>query len=98
MGAYDFITTGEGENVETAFFSAREDAAWEFGHGGYTGTIAEKRDFVLITESPMSQDAAETCAQNLLETDDERIRDKWGPAGAIPVDDGTWLFVGYASS
>ncbi|WP_432158563.1 hypothetical protein [Streptomyces sp. bgisy153] len=98
MGAYDFITPGSGQDVENAFLDAKEDAAWEFGHGGYTGTIAEKSDFVLVADSPMSPDAAEKYAQHLLETDDERIRDKRGPAGAIPVDDGTWLFVGYASS
>ncbi|MFF4933416.1 hypothetical protein ACFY2H_31675 [Streptomyces griseofuscus] len=98
MGAYDFITSGSNQDVENAFLGAKEEAAWEFGHGGYTGTIAEKSDFVLVADSPMSPAAAEQYAQHLLESDDERIRDKWGPAGAIPVDDGTWLFVGYASS
>lgn len=98
MGAYDFITPGSGQDIENAFLGAREEAAMEYGHGGYTGTIAEKRDFVLVADSPMSPAAAEQYAQHLLETNDERIRDKRGPAGAIPVDDGTWLFVGYAAS
>ncbi|SCG08138.1 hypothetical protein GA0115259_112443 [Streptomyces sp. MnatMP-M17] len=81
MGAYDFITPGSDQDVENAFLGAKEEAAWEFGHGGYTGTIAEKSDFVLVADSPMSPAAAEKYAQHLLESDDERIRDKWGPAG-----------------
>lgn len=98
MGAYDFIAAEPGTGVEQAFINAKEEATWEFGHGGYTGTIAEKGDFVLVVDNPMSPAAAEQYAQYLLESDDERIRDKRGPAGAIPVDDGTWLFVGYAAS
>ncbi|MFK0142472.1 hypothetical protein [Streptomyces murinus] len=98
MGAYDFITTSSGDDVDTAFDRARDEAAWEHGHGGYTGTIAEKDEFVMVADSPMSPAAAEKYAVHLLNTNDERIRDKRGPAGAIPVDDGTWLFVGYASS
>ncbi|GLF99929.1 hypothetical protein [Streptomyces yaizuensis] len=98
MGAYDFITTGSGEDAEKAFFNARGEAAWEYGHGGYTGTIAEKDAFVLVADSPMSPAAAEEYAVYLLNADDERIRSKWGPAGAIPVDDGSWLFVGNASA
>ncbi|MET9779195.1 hypothetical protein ABZ023_33955 [Streptomyces sp. NPDC006367] len=54
MGAYDFITPGSGQDVENAFFGAKKEAAWEFGHGGYTGTIAEKRDFVLVADTPMA--------------------------------------------
>ncbi|MFJ1744585.1 hypothetical protein ACIOG4_38860 [Streptomyces microflavus] len=98
MGAYDFIAVGPSGDVETAFFSAREDAASRFGREGYTGTIAEKRDFVVVADGPMSPEAAKECAEQLLESGDERIRDKRGPAGAIPVDDGSWIFVGYASS
>ncbi|MGW1976699.1 hypothetical protein [Streptomyces sp. NPDC001889] len=98
MGACDFITTGSGGDAGRAFLTARQDAAWEHGHGGYTGTIAEKDSFVLVADGPMSPAAAEEYAVHLLNTDDERIRAKRGPAGAIPVDDGTWLFVGCASS
>ncbi|TLQ39460.1 hypothetical protein [Streptomyces marianii] len=98
MGAYDFITSGTGGDAEQAFAAARAEACREFGNRGYTGTIAEKDDFVLVMDRPLSPDAAEEYAVHLLNTDDERIRDKRGPAGAIPVDDGTWLFVGYAAS
>ncbi|MFJ2217933.1 hypothetical protein ACIQVO_36015 [Streptomyces sp. NPDC101062] len=97
MGAYEFITPGPSGDVERAFFNAKADALLESGRRRYTGTIAEKDDFVLVADRPMSPAAAEEYAVQLLETGDERVRDKRGPAGAIPVDDGSWLFVGNAS-
>ncbi|WP_127453069.1 hypothetical protein [Streptomyces sp. B29(2018)] len=97
MGAYDFITPSSGKDVEQAFLSAKEEAAWQYGNRGYTGTIAEKDEYELVADQPMTPTEAEKYAVHLLK-DDERIRDKRGPAGAIPVDDGTWLFVGYAAS
>ncbi|MFJ3182351.1 hypothetical protein ACIPJN_28730 [Streptomyces sp. NPDC086796] len=98
MGAYDFITPGPSGDAERAFFNAKADAVLECGRRQYTGTIAEKDDFVLLADRPMPPAAAEEYAVHLLNTDDERIRDKRGPAGAIPVDDGSWIFVGYASA
>ncbi|MEO3976682.1 hypothetical protein [Streptomyces sp. CAU 1734] len=98
MGAYEFITPGASGDVERAFFNAKADAVLESGRRQYTGTIAEKDGFVLVADRPMSLAAAEEYATHLLNTDDERIRDKRGPAGAIPVDDGSWIFVGNASA
>jgi len=49
MGACSFETTATGPTAEDAFRRATESAAWEYGHGGYTGTIAEKGAFVLTT-------------------------------------------------
>ncbi|MFG3336873.1 hypothetical protein ACGFZZ_33260 [Streptomyces tendae] len=85
MGAYDFSTYQEGTGVEKAFRAAVEDAQDEHGHGGYTGTIAEKNAFTVITQTPMPLDEAEAYASNLMSADDPRISDKCGPAGAIPV-------------
>lgn len=51
MGASEFIVTIPIEDYpapEIAFQQARDDAFWENGHGGYTGTIAEKPGFVLF--------------------------------------------------
>jgi hypothetical protein len=45
MGAEQFTCYASGKNAKAAFNAATEDAAWECGHGGYTGTIAEKSDF-----------------------------------------------------
>jgi len=48
MGATNYITVARGKNAKEAFESAVANAQWEHGHGGYTGTIAEKGSFVLF--------------------------------------------------
>lgn len=63
---------------------------------------------MIITRRSMSYDDAARLASDLLERNDERVADKWGPAGAIPVRQPTspagqsgpdgWLFFGWASS
>jgi hypothetical protein len=108
VGASTFETYGDGTDVHAAFHDAVEQAGWEHGHGGYTGTIAEKTDYVIITREPMSYDDASRLASDLIHGDDPRVADKWGPAGALPVrqptspagqqDPDGWLFFGFASS
>jgi hypothetical protein len=51
MGACDFEAYGTGKTVGEAFGSAVNEAQWEHGHGGYSGTIAEKHGFSLIPDS-----------------------------------------------
>ena len=46
MGATNYVTVSKGKTANEAFSSAHEQAQWEHGHGGYTGTIAEKDAFV----------------------------------------------------
>lgn len=58
MGADTFETYQPGEDMQKAFQEAVEEAQWEYGHGGYTGTIAEKGSVVRITP-PADVDAAE---------------------------------------
>lgn len=48
MGADTFEIFGYGKTAREAFSAAREDAQYEHGHGGYTGTIAEKDSYVRI--------------------------------------------------
>jgi hypothetical protein len=96
MGASEFCVIGEGKTVKEAFKLLREDAQYECGHGGYTGTIAEKDSFVMISV-PEGQNPI-AFADQLLEEDDERISDKWGPAGCVKVSEGKWYFFGWASS
>ena len=103
MGAEQFITTSSGRSPQEAFNRAVEEAAYECGHGGYTGTIAEKESFVLIDvpegESPQK------FANRLMDEDDPRIDDKWGPAGAVVLTgpdkvspETSYIFFGWASS
>src|SRR5262245_45172372 len=42
MGATTFQTISYGKSRAEAFQRAQEQARWEDGHGGYSGTIAEK--------------------------------------------------------
>jgi len=99
LGGAEFFTEGKGATVDEAFRQAREEAEYDHGHSGYTGTVAEKTEFVLIPDSewkgkydPMWY------AGKLMRDDDSRIDDKWGPAGAIQLDKGRWLFFGRAST
>ena len=46
MGGADFMNAGKGKTAQAAFDKIVEQAQWEHGHGGYSGTIAEKRSMV----------------------------------------------------
>lgn len=96
MGAEYFSVVHEGENAKQAFEDARDEARYEYGHSGYTGTIAEKEKFSMATSSEMNLKDAEDLAYQLSE--DGKFADKWGPAGCIRLTDGRWLFFGWASS
>lgn len=48
MGAEIFRTRATGSTLDDAFTAARDQARYEHGHGGYSGTIAEKDDVIEI--------------------------------------------------
>jgi hypothetical protein len=48
MGAEQFFVTSTGKNPFEAFDRAVAQAQYDFGHAGYTGTIAEKSDFSMM--------------------------------------------------
>ena len=104
MGACDFDCDARGKTAREAFRSAVEQAQYDYGHAGYTGTIAEKDQFVEIPV-PEGKTANEFVAE-LMRDNDSRINDKWGPAGCVKVPkeetreghDDVYLFFGYASS
>jgi hypothetical protein len=106
MGAEQFTTLAEGADPAAAFAEAVRRAEFEHGHGGYTGTIAEKGSFTVIDAAPRTREDALDLARRLLAGADPRVDDKWGPAGAVPLaaDSSTaagpegWLFFGWASS
>lgn len=100
MGAYGFYTEASGPTAKQAFAKAVDQAAWEFGHGGYTGTIAEKGGdgFVDLGEVPTMAEAHEK-AGKLIGDDDPRVSRKWGPCGAFRIaGSDRYLFFGLASS
>ena len=52
MGADNFKTTAVAPTARKAFALAVKEAQYEYGHGGYTGSIAEKDSFVLFQLPP----------------------------------------------
>lgn len=93
MGATTFMTRAKGNSAKEAFDAAVAKAKYQFGHGGYTGTIAEKRSYTEFTV-PKGADP-EKHAITLL--DDPRVEDKWGDAGCIKCGPKEYLFFGWAS-
>lgn len=109
MGANTFFTRSSGTTARSAFDAAVEDALYEYGHRGYTGTIAEKTEYVEIP-LPQGEDAFHY-AESLIDKGDSRINNKWGPAGCLemPPDqvqgfgfekegERVYLFFGWASA
>jgi hypothetical protein len=98
MGAQTFGCRAKGVDASEAFANAREEAQWEHGHGGYSGTIAEKSKFKLVT---LSEDVIRDPALFNAKLDDlidDQFSDKWGPAGCVKVAEGEYYFFGWASS
>lgn len=100
MGAAVFENVVSAKNAKEAFYNAVEDACYEYGRNGYTGTIAEKENFVMI-KCPEGEDPFEY-SYHLIEKEDPRIDDKWGPAGCIELpgndtEQKRFLFFGWAS-
>jgi hypothetical protein len=113
MGAEVFFTRARGNTAKEAFQAATEEARYEHGHGGYSGTIAEKHSFKVIPFSGADGISSGEYADLLIERCDSRVDDKWGPAGCIQVPDSEpedkydyyvgeganrYLFFGWASS
>ena len=96
MGAESFVQEAAGATAKAAFQAAKEQAWYDHGHSGYTGTIAEKDSFVMIP-LPEGEDPYEY-AEELIGDGDVRIDNKWGPAGCIDMGDNNYLFFGWASS
>ena len=105
MSAEQFFQYSEGKTADEAFIAAVEEAEYDHGHSGYTGTIAEKDRFVMIP-TPKCETAKEAMnlAGELMNKSDDRIDDMWGPAGCIECGKGkpsgtwTYLFFGWASA
>jgi len=102
MGAEVFKIEAFGKDAKDAFAQAVRDAQYDRGHGGYTGTIGEKGSFVMI--GVPDGESASRYADKLIDEDDKRISDKWGPAGCIDMGKSKYregvnryIFFGWAS-
>ena len=85
MGAEQFVIRKKGiyRTTSEAFNEAVEDAAYESGHGGYTGTIAEKCGFSEI-EIPGRKDVNDFI-NDCFDDDNHFCQDKWGDAACISL-------------
>ena len=101
MGADTFATRAHGSSANEAFQSAVKRAQYDYGHAGYTGTIAEKSSFLMLTPSPEKVQDLKLGGYLHYEHDDplwKKVDNKWGPAGCIDLGDGEYFFFGWASS
>ncbi len=133
MGADEFYAYGYGESARDAFRNAVANGRDQYGHRGYTGSIAEKSDYRVVKlpdgitadvwistindavlfaggdteEKRRARVAAHLGQHDSDELYDQAVRlerqvlDKWGPAGAIRLDNGDskiqkWMFFGWA--
>jgi len=76
------------KEIGEAYDSAVEDAAYELGHGGYTGSIAESQGLCIRRDLVFTKDD---------DIDIDEFADKWGPTVAIVID-GHIAFAGIYSS
>ena len=77
MGAVNFECEARGKTVSDAYSTAVEDARYWHGHGGYTGTIAEKHGF---TEYIVPDGKAADVIALLVNASDADWDDKCKPA------------------
>lgn len=94
MGAAPFANVASGKTAQEAFSALVAAARAENGCGGYSGTVAEKREFVMI-DVPAGITQRQHVRQ-LMDADDSRITDARGPAGCVQLSEGKWAFFGWA--
>jgi hypothetical protein len=97
MGAEYFEDFVNIKDVKEAFKHAVDEALYDHGHSGYSGTIAEKDSYKILHEEPVTK----KMAKFLTHENENEVDDKWGPCGAIRVIDDKfdgWIFFGWASS
>lgn len=97
MGAEYFTVRSTGKTAQEAFNAAIEEAVYDHGHSGYTGTIAEKDTFIMKGNCQTTKEAFDL-AESFELLDDAQVT-KWGPAGCIKVleKENLWVFFGWAS-
>ena len=99
MGGQDFMFARNGTDLNKVFTEAREQALYDYGHAGYTGTIAEKFEVELRAGGKVFASRVEA---GVFADSDTIHNDKWGPAFAVAFGtDGKvegFLLYGMASS
>lgn len=94
MGASTFMNVGEGKTAKDAFRALVERSRREDGTS-YSGCVGMKSSFVMIP--CLEGKNPREFADELIQGGDRRVADKYGPAGCIKLEEGRWLFFGWAS-
>ena len=100
MGIAYFEADSAITDEETAFHALVKEA--QHGHDGYTGTIAEKSGFTVVTRTPLTERELAVKIRETASVEDFDIEDQWAPALALPIADAKgklagWVFYGYAA-
>lgn len=103
MGAEQFETRVSAKTAVEAFAKATERARYDHGHAGYTGTIAEKDEFKMV--SPRASETPLECVARCSSDESHFSEDKWGPAACVDLGadeknpgHNIFIFFGWASS
>lgn len=103
MGAVDFMYQVSGSSAKEAFHDLVETERDEYGSDRYSGTIATKERFRMVT--PLQGELPNDCAKRCRDDEEHWVQDKWGSAACIdcgpsPSKPGltVFLFFGYAPS
>lgn len=77
-----FIAIAEAATADEAFSKAVKSAQEEFGDTGKTGTIGDKKSFLLLQEEPFpTNEAVRNAVYGVLELGDEELEKPNAPAG-----------------
>lgn len=90
-----FIQLVTGDCHASAFDAGTHAARLQFGNNGFTGTLADKGDFVIIRCPKHYEPKA--YAEYLLDSQDQRIAEMWSPAGLILQGPGAWWCFGFSA-
>lgn len=85
MGSTTFIVQAQGRTAKEAFLNAIDDARHEYGHGMYTGSIAEKESMGMLEIDPPKEGVNFDEYADKLTSVDTRFNDKFKPAGCFLV-------------
>lgn len=100
MGACQFANLGLGSTAQEAFDDLVSQAKHTYGHGGYTGTIAEKDSFRMVfrNTADLARPACDVVNELMDSSEGKFYEDKWGPAGCIAGDEPRqYIFFGWTS-
>jgi len=99
MGATNFVisTKKQGMTPQEAFAKLRKEAVERYGNRGYTGTIAEKVNFVKVEIKDESRESITATIRNTVADEyvEGGVSDKFGPAGLIETET-EYIFFGVA--